>query len=548
MPSSIADTWCIRKDLSLVSKNRAQIFSRPPKITTSEDYQKQSQNMAIVRQELKASNKVGIDTYQSLTIIDAVQRLGIDHHFKDEIEQVLERQYMAISPGFFKNKDLCLASLCFRLLRQQHYHVHADAFDKFMNEDKKLVRKLLRGESTEALTSLYEASQLRIEDEDILDEAEFFSCQLLNERIKFLNHHEAWSVRNTIAHPLHRSLAGFTKNHFIKDIICGQAGCGKALEELAYLDRAFMQAIYTRELSEFSRWWNGLRLADELKYARNQPLKWFTWSMAMLTDPSLSEERIELSKAISFIYVIDDIFDVYGTIDDLTLFTEAVNRWDIAAIEHLPDYMKKCFRMLHEITNEIGYKVCKKHGFNPIDYLAKTWAKLCTAFLEEAKWFASGHLPEAEEYLKNGITSSGVHVALVHMFFLIGDHGSTKDLAESVKLDTCLISYNVAAILRLWDDLGSAKDENQDGKDGSYVACYMKEHKEASIENAREQVSKMISETWKCLNKECLSPNQYSKRFIKGSLNLARMVPLMYTYDDSQSLPLLEEYTREQLF
>ena len=133
-------------------------------------------------------------------------------------------------------------------------------------------------------------------------------------------------------------------------------------------------------------------MADELKYARNQPLKWFTWSMAMLTDPSLSEERIELTKAISFIYVIDDIFDVYGTIDDLTLFTEAVNRyfpdiieindskilkynlyrWDIAASEHLPDYMKKCFRTLHEITNEIGYKVCKKHGFNPIDHLAKT--------------------------------------------------------------------------------------------------------------------------------------------------------------------------------
>ena len=94
-------------------------------LVQSEDYQKQSQNMAIVRQELKANNKVGIDTYQSLTIIDAVQRLGIDHHFKDEIEQVLERLYMAISPGFFKNKDLCLASLCFRLLRQQHYHVHA---------------------------------------------------------------------------------------------------------------------------------------------------------------------------------------------------------------------------------------------------------------------------------------------------------------------------------------------------------------------------------------------------------------------------------------
>lgn len=74
----------------------------------------------------------------------------------------------------------------------------------------------------------------------------------------------------------------------------------------------------------------------------------------------------------------------------------------------------------------------------------------------------------------------------------------------------------------------------------------MKEHGEASTENARKHVRNMISETWKCLNKECLSPSPYSETYIKGSLNLARMVPLMYAYDDSQSLPLLEEYIREQ--
>ncbi|KAK1366691.1 Terpene synthase 3 [Heracleum sosnowskyi] len=545
MPSSAAQNWCVRKDLNLVSKYQSENFSRAPKRLTKEDL-KQSRNMAVVKRELKASNNVGSDSYKGLIIIDALQRLGIDYHFKDEIEQVLQRQYMANSPPFLKNKDLYFASLCFRLLRQQHFYVPADAFDKFMNKERKLEKRLIRGESTEALMSLYEASQLRIKGEDVLDEAESFSCQLLEERIKFLNHHEAQTVRNTIAHPCHRSFARFTKNNFIKDAIYGKAGFGKALQELAYLDTAFMQAIHRRELNEFSRWWNDLRLAHELKMARSQPLKWFTWSMAMLTDPSLSEERIELTKAISLIYVIDDIFDVYGTIDDLTLFTKAVNRWDIAAIEQLPDYMKKCFRTLHEMTNEIGYKVYNKHGFNPVDYLAKAWARLCTAFLEEAKWFASGHLPGADEYLTTGIASSGVHVALVHMFFLIGD-GSTKEQAQIVRFDTCLISYHVAALLRLWDDLGSAKDENQDGKDGSYIACYMKEHEEASVENGREQVSKMISETWKCLNKECLFSRQYSETFIRGSLNLARMVPLMYTYDDSQSLPLLEEYTYKQL-
>ena len=68
-------------------------------------------------------------------------------------------------------------------------------------------------------------------------------------------------------------------------------------------------------------------MANELKLVRNQPLKWYMWPMAAFTDPRFSEERVELTKPISFIYIIDDIFDVYGTIEELTLFTDAVNRY-----------------------------------------------------------------------------------------------------------------------------------------------------------------------------------------------------------------------------
>lgn len=77
----------------------------------------------------------------------------------------------------------------------------------------------------------------------------------------------------------------------------------------------------------FCRWWTGLGLANELIYARDQPLKWYMWSLACFADPTLSEERVELTKPISLIYIIDDIFDVYGTLDELTLFTEAVCRY-----------------------------------------------------------------------------------------------------------------------------------------------------------------------------------------------------------------------------
>ena len=74
------------------------------------------------------------------------------------------------------------------------------------------------------------------------------------------------------------------------------------------------------------RWWKDLGLSTELRFARDQPLKWYMWSMSCLTDPSLSEQRIELTKPVSMIYIIDDIFDVYGTLDELVCFTEVINR------------------------------------------------------------------------------------------------------------------------------------------------------------------------------------------------------------------------------
>ena len=72
----------------------------------------------------------------------------------------------------------------------------------------------------------------------------------------------------------------------------------------------------------------------------------------------------------------------------------------------------------------------------------------------------------------------------------------------------------------------------------------MKEKPGTSIENARCHVLHTISETWKSLNNECLAPNPFSTSFTKACLNVARMVPLMYSYDDNQCLPSLEEHMR----
>lgn len=73
----------------------------------------------------------------------------------------------------------------------------------------------------------------------------------------------------------------------------------------------------------------------------------------------------------------------------------------------------------------------------------------------EARWFSSKSLPTSDEYLRNGIVSTGVHVVLVHMFFLLGC-GPTEESASLIDDNQGIIN-SVATILRLWDDLGSAQ-------------------------------------------------------------------------------------------
>jgi len=91
------------------------------------------------------------------------------------------------------------------------------------------------------------------------------------------------------------------------------------------------------------------------------------------------------------------------------------------------------------------------------------------------------------------------------------------------------------------------QDVNGDGNDGSYLKCYMREHPEVSIEEAREHVSELISKAWKNLNQECLTDaNPFPSSFTKVCLNAARMVPLMYSYDKNTPSKL-EEYVKSLL-
>lgn len=77
--------------------------------------------------------KVGEDCFEGLVLVDAVQRLGVDYHFRKEIEEILQRQYsMMVSTDKYDQRhddqSLREVALRFRLLRQEGYNVDAGIF------------------------------------------------------------------------------------------------------------------------------------------------------------------------------------------------------------------------------------------------------------------------------------------------------------------------------------------------------------------------------------------------------------------------------------
>ena len=104
-----------------------------------------------------------------------------------------------------------------------------------------------------ALMELYEAAQLSIEGEDILDDAAEFSSQLLNALLKYLDEDNAALVKNTLKHPYRKSMYKFKANNFMGSEVEGINGWENCLLELSNADFYMAQGIHRQELLQITK-------------------------------------------------------------------------------------------------------------------------------------------------------------------------------------------------------------------------------------------------------------------------------------------------------
>ncbi|KAL4595818.1 hypothetical protein ACB092_12G119200 [Castanea dentata] len=469
-----------------------------------------------------------VDPLEQLELIDILQRLGLSRHFKGEMKRILEGLYHNDQSGdTWRKENLYATTLKFRLLRQHGYNISQGVFNIF--KDKRGKFKACLCEETKGILSLYEASFLLTESENMLEELRNFATEHLQEYVK-QNKDKTLSAMVTYALeiPLHWRIIKFETRWFI-DIYRSREDMNPILLKLAEMDFNMVQAIHQEELKQVSRWWKNTRLGENLTFARDRLTELFFWSVGMIYQPQFGCQRINLTKLGVLIVTVDDVYDVYGTLDELELFTDAIDRWEINAMDQLPDYMKICFLILYNFVNEMAFDPLKEQGFHIIRYLKKAWSDLCKSYLLEAKWYHNGYIPSLAEYLENAWISVSTPVILMHAYFMV-TNPITKEALDCLE-EYPKIFYWSSMILRLTDDLGTSTSELKRGDVPKSIQCYMNETG-ASEKDAREYVKSLISIAWKKVNEERVASSPFCQTFIEITMNLARMGHFMYQYGD----------------
>ncbi|KAI3931489.1 hypothetical protein MKW92_045065 [Papaver armeniacum] len=481
-----------------------------------------------IKKQVKGLLQNAVKPLEKLELIDAIQRLGMSYLIEEDILKILENMYHDDAQKIKDN--LYATSLRFRLLRQYGFYESQDTFDEFRHAEGGFKETIIY--DIKGMLSLFEAAHLLVEGENILSESILLTRTYLlkngSNQSKKINFNLAKQVRRALETPFHWRVQRSESRFYIKAYE-SQKDMNPCLLELAKVNFNIVQAQHKVELMHVSRWWNDMGIAKELYFARDRLVECFLSNIGACWEPRYGRCREWVTKILSFALVIDDIYDSYGSLEELELFTGAIDRWDSKAVKNLPYYMKICFLGLFNTVNEMAFEILSEQQFDILPHLTKSLANSVKAMLKEAKWCHDGYVPTFGEYQHNGSVSSVGYVFLMAAYFTT-NRNISDDVLQAFENNHPLL-YHSCLLCRLSNDLATSSAEVKRGEVASSIYCYMQETN-ASEEDAREHIKKLIIETFKEMNRYLYVSSPFDRSFVNIVLNFARTTLFMYQYGD----------------
>ncbi|KAL7122289.1 hypothetical protein ACP275_01G036100 [Erythranthe tilingii] len=468
---------------------------------------------------------------EKLVLIDTIERLGLSYHFENEIEQQLALAFNAygshlkiLEPDQEKD-DLSFVALQFRLLRQRALDAPSSIFKSFTENNNGEYKKALSTD-IEGLLSLYEASYLRRQGDEVLDEAFSFSKTHLESVAPNLPESP---LKKQVLHALDQSLLRGTPRVETRRFISlyqELESKNESLLRLSKLDFNLLQMLHKKEICELTGWWKEMDLISKLTYARDRVVECYVWALAVYHEPQYSSARIMLAKTIAIVSVIDDTYDTYGTIEELKVFTDAIQKWDMSEIDRLPDYMKICYRVVLDLYEAFDAELSPKGRSFAVHYAREAMKEIVTSYYVEAKWFVEGdHLPLFDEYMGQAEITAGAYF-LTTTAYLGMDNATIEAFNWLLAKPNILKTCNV--VVRIMDDIATYEDEKKRGQVTTGIDCYMKEHS-VSKQVAIQCLHEIVEVRWKELN-QGLMDKSVPLEILMRVFNWARVAEITYKH------------------
>ncbi|KAL0917897.1 hypothetical protein M5K25_013001 [Dendrobium thyrsiflorum] len=251
-------------------------------------------------------------------------------------------------------------------------------------------------------------------------------------------------------------------------------------------------------------------------------------SLICKMDPSLVlmvRNALELPLVMPLVVATDDIYDAFGTLEELELFTNIIESWDPKRVRMLPEYMQQFLLALYNTFKEIEDELAPQNNSFRVHYLINEMKRMARAFLQESKWASVCYVSKLEEHLRVTLITAGYSL-ITYASYLGIKEVISKDTYEWVaSVPEILKSINIVG--RLMNDIGSYQNEQKRNHVASSVQCYAKEHGCSEME-ACKKLKEMVEEHWKIINKEFMSTDNIPLSFIKPVLNLACFTNFVY--------------------